>query len=249
MQIDRALGFKKLITSLPNLQSLELNIDVRGFDFHQHALLSSFLDFESFPRVSKLTLYGWSFAHVGPNTLQRRLDPSILQELDVTAVQEVDQLFEVLVSHGTQLKRLKVQIPSALRRNVRAGASCWPAFEAFLSQQRALEELFLVSCRVNMEVAVGCVLNNKATLKKLGVHRHDRDPSAFCLNFKVSFSLANLDKIRLDCGALELLAIDMSLEELNAVSILSFSLASKQRLPHMGRCVKSQSLANEMQTA
>ena len=41
-QIDRALGFKKLITSLPKLQSLELYIDIPFFDFHQQALLSKF---------------------------------------------------------------------------------------------------------------------------------------------------------------------------------------------------------------
>ena len=170
--------------------------------------------------MSKLKLHGWSFAHVGPNTLQRRIDPSILQELCITATLEIDRLFEVLLNHGTQLKRLGVQIASALRRHVPAGASRWPAFEAFLSQQKELEELFLVSCRVNMEVAVGCALNKKATLKKLGVHRHDLDPSDRCDNFKVSFIPADLDKIRLECGALEFFAMDMALEEVIAVSIL-----------------------------
>ena len=233
-QIDRALGFKKLITSLPKLQSLELHIDTRYFDFHQNVLLSKFLEFESLPRVSRLTLHGWSIAHVGPNTLQRRLDPSILQELNIIETLEIDRLFEALVRHGTQLKRLSVQIASALRRRVPTGATRWPAFEAFLNQQKALEELFLVSCRVKTEVALGCALNNKATLKKLGVHRHDRDPDGFDVNVKVSFSPKDLDKIRLECGALELLEMDMPLKELTAVSIWYFSFTSKQRLLHMG---------------
>ena len=195
--------------------------------------------------MSKLTLHGWSFAHVGPNTLQRRLDPSVLQELRITAVLEIDQLFEVLVSHGTQLKRLSVQVASAFRRRIPAGATRWPAFEAFLNQQKALEELFLVSCRVNMDVTVGCVLNNKATLKKLGVHRHDRDPYDLKPYFKVSFSPANLDKICRECEALEMLAMDMPLEELVTVGFLHFSPHVQAKTPVYGQCVKSHLLAND----
>ena len=144
-QVDRALGFKSLITCYPKLNYLELRIP---FESHREIVHGphGFLGFESFPSVPELCLKGWSFVQSGPNTLQQRLDPSILQDLNLNNVFEIDNLFDVLLWNQTQLKRLSVRQTFGRRLRVPVGADRWPALVTFLVQQSSLEDLCLYQC-------------------------------------------------------------------------------------------------------
>ena len=221
---DRVLLSKDLIVRLPRLRYLKLEVDYLA---EGHTDPSDFHDIKSFPEVNELYLDGWLFHKVtGPNALENRICPAVLQKLSVYCVPQIDRLFNILVRHNVQLKSLTVLYPYALETNALAvGAHRWPAFANFLLQQRSLEELTLYQCEMQTIAIHRCLLYNKASLNSLQLHQHEYEPAVPYKvegTFKASVPSGTLRRIRNTCQVLGTLGIDLPILELIAVSFISF---------------------------
>ena len=218
-RFDRALLFKNLIKNLPRLECLEFD-----FDWNLPARMMipvDFLEFDSFPDVGSLILDNWPFGHFGPNSLQSRFRPAVLQKLSLFNSFDIDNLFEILVRNDTQLKLLVVKY--VCRRHtypLHQTIDPWPEFTTFLLQQRSIEELGLNECEMRKAPMVRCALENGASLKSLDIHFHERPWLRNVQRRQIGpwFDYQLLEGIRIGCGALEKLEIDLPLEELIAVS-------------------------------
>lgn len=221
---DRVLLSKDLIVRLPRLRYLKLDFDLLA---EGNTDPSDFHSIKSFPEVNELYLDGWLFHKVtGPNALENRICPAVLQKLSVCHVPQIDRLFNILVRHNVQLKSLKISFPYALDPNALAvGAHRWPAFASFLLQQRSLEELTLYQCEMQTIAIHRCLLYNKASLNWLQLHRHECKPELpykIKGTFNASVPSGTLRRIRNTCQVLDTLGIDLPILELIAVSSVPF---------------------------
>lgn len=218
---DRVLLFKELIVRLPRLRFLELGYDLFG---EGYATPSDLFDFESFPEVNELYISGWILGKVtGPNALENRICPAVLQKLSLHHTPNMDHLFNILVWHNVQLKSLKILWPYSFDSNALAvGAHRWPALARFLLQQRSLEELTLNQCEMQTTTIHRCLLYNKASLKYLHLHLHECELElAYQVKgtFNASVPSGTLRCIRNTCQVLGTLKIDLPILELVAVSL------------------------------
>ena len=216
LNLDRAVLNRDLIVELPKLEHLTLSCDAI-VDFVD--LPTKLMEFDSFPKVSKLVLELWAFRTGGPSSLQNRLHAESLTELTLKPSYDMDRLFEVLVWHKVQLRYLCVQ--RAFERNPLLHvqrATRWPQWTKFLLQQRSLEELDLCECDTQTAAIVTCVLQNKTSLRILDLHRHDRYPQDSYTHYEASMSSEDVEEIRTSCTALERFSMDLPEEEIVAVS-------------------------------
>lgn len=216
LNIDRAVLNRDLIVELPKLEHLTLSCDAMN-EFAD--LPTKLMEFESFPKVSKLVLELWAFRIGGPSSLQHRLHAESLRELTLKNSFDMDHLFEVLVWHRVQLRYLCIQ--RAFERTPFLHfqrATRWPEWTKFLLQQRSLEELDLCECDTQTAAIVTCVLQNKTSLKILDLHRHDRYPEDSYAHYEASMSSEDMEKIRTSCTALKEFSLDLPEEEIVAVS-------------------------------
>lgn len=207
--VDRALLFKDLIYSLPRLQHLTLGLDT---DSVERPMPSTFFEYESLPEVQELTLSLWSFSRIGPNSLQSQIRPTTLQKLSLVNVWDTNNLFDILAWHDVRLTFLHVRFVWGILVPV-------SGFATFLTQQRSLEELVLEECGIGTQPTLGCVQQNKTSLKRLDLHLHEHRPErAGQVTFDASLLSGHLRLIRKTCSALETLSIDLDLQTLLAVS-------------------------------
>ena len=222
-KIDRALLFRRLISSLPRLEYLEFDFDR---NLPARAVPLSITSFDSFPDVASLTLDMWPFGRLGPNSLQARFRPTVLQELYVFNSYDIDNLFEILVRSGIQLKLLLVKYTRRQRPLVHPlplhpAVNSWHDFTQFLFQQNSLEVLVLDECDMRTNPIVNCAFKCRASLKSLDLHFHERYPKPHVPYYEEiipSLGHEQLGFIKAVCHALEKLTIDMPLEQLVSVS-------------------------------
>ena len=221
-KIDRALLFRKLITSLPRLNYLKFDFD-KTMEFYE--LPSDITEFDSFPDVANLALNMWPFDKLGPKSLQTQFRPTVLQKLRIFNAFDIDDLFEILVRSGIQLKHLLVMFAKRDEPPQHPTVSTWPEFTTFLLQQTYIEELLLAKCEMRTVPIITCALQNGASLKTLSLHMYERCTGPrveYYEDFRPSLEHQPLEQIQISCDVLEKLRIDMPLEELVAVSPAPF---------------------------
>ena len=225
---QRVLLSKDVFVRLPRLKYLELNFDLTA---ENSTIPFDFLEIKSFPEVTELTINYWVFGYInGPNALENRICPSVLQKLTVVGAFQIDHLFNILAWQNVQLNCLTVMVAQdVLRPALAVGLIRWPAFARFLLQQRSMEELILHQCEIQTSPMLRCLLHNKTSLKTLDLHLHERYPEIEGQakgNFNASIPSGSLRRIRNTCQVLDTLKIDLPILELIAVSPIPFLNAS-----------------------